>query len=83
MSRLTRLWPLAAIAAASLAACGGSDSGSNSTPTATTSGVVTGSYFEHAKVCIDANNNAKCDSDEALHSFPTRRSSDLDRKSVV
>lgn len=64
MSRLTRLWPLAAIAAASLSACGGSDSGSSSTPTASTSGVVTGSYFEHAKVCIDANNNAKCDSDE-------------------
>jgi len=65
MSRLTRLWPLAAIAAASLAACGGSDSGnSTSTSTATTSGVVTGSYFEHALVCIDANGNAQCDSNE-------------------
>ncbi|MGO4306221.1 acid phosphatase [Cupriavidus sp. RAF12] len=61
MSRLPRLWPLAAIAAACLSACGGSDSGSTA---ATTSGVVTGSYFEHAKVCIDANNNAKCDSSE-------------------
>jgi acid phosphatase len=66
MSRLTRLWPLAAIAAASLAACGGSDSGSTATNAApTTSGVVTGSYFEHAKVCIDANSNAQCDSGEA------------------
>ena len=62
MSRYPRLWPLAALAAACLSACGGSDS---STPAATTSGVVTGSYFEHAKVCIDANNNAKCDSGEA------------------
>ncbi|MBR7552284.1 hypothetical protein KC220_27455, partial [Mycobacterium tuberculosis] len=26
---------------------------------------MTGSYFEHAKVCIDANNNGKCDSGEA------------------
>ncbi len=62
MSRHPRLWPLAALAAACLSACGGSDS---STPAATTSGVVTGSYFEHAKVCIDANSNAKCDSGEA------------------
>jgi len=66
MSRTTRLWPLAALAAACLSACGGSDSGSSSaTPAATTSGVVTGSYFEHAKVCIDANNNGACDSSEA------------------
>ncbi len=62
MSRFTQLWPLAAMAAACLSACGGSDSG---TPVATTSGVVTGSYFEHAKVCIDTNNNAACDSGEA------------------
>lgn len=65
MSRKPRLWPLAALAAACLSACGGSDSGSTATPAATTSGVVTGSYFEHAKVCIDANANAKCDSGEA------------------
>ncbi|CAG2150789.1 hypothetical protein LMG31506_04292 [Cupriavidus yeoncheonensis] len=60
MSRYPRLRPLAALAAACLSACGGNDS----TPTATTSGVVTGSYFEHARVCIDANNNAQCDSGE-------------------
>ncbi|WP_454766618.1 acid phosphatase [Cupriavidus campinensis] len=60
MSRNLPLWPLAALAAACLSACGGSDSA----PAATTSGVVTGSYFEHAKVCIDANNNAACDSSE-------------------
>jgi len=65
MSRNPRLWPLAALAAACLSACGGSDSGSSAAPAATTSGVVTGSYFEHAKVCIDANNNAQCDSGEA------------------
>ncbi|MCA3232315.1 MAG: acid phosphatase, partial [Cupriavidus sp.] len=65
MSRNNRLWPLAALAAACLSACGGSDSGSNATPAATTSGVVTGSYFEHAKVCIDTNNNGACDSGEA------------------
>lgn len=63
MSRAIRLLPLAAIAAASLAACGGSDN-APATPAATTSGVVTGSYYEHAKVCIDANANAVCDSGE-------------------
>ncbi|MDF3834717.1 acid phosphatase [Cupriavidus basilensis] len=65
MRRALKLYPLAAVAAAAMTACGGSDSGSGSTPTAaTTSGVVTGSYFEYAKVCIDANNNGKCDGDE-------------------
>ncbi|MES2010139.1 MAG: acid phosphatase [Pseudomonadota bacterium] len=65
MRRALRLYPLAAVAAAAMAACGGSDSSSGSTPAAvTTSGVVTGSYFEHAKVCIDANNNGKCESTE-------------------
>jgi len=47
--------------AASMSACGGSDSNSSAS---NTSGVVTGSYFEHAKVCIDANNNGKCDAGE-------------------
>ncbi|MGN6651298.1 acid phosphatase [Trinickia sp.] len=65
MSRVFRLLPhlpLAALAAACMSACHGSDSNSVSTGT---SGVVTGSYFEHAKVCIDANNNGKCDAGEA------------------
>jgi acid phosphatase len=60
MRPILKLFPLAAAAAAALAACGGSDS-----PAVTTSGVVSGSYFEHAKVCIDANNNGKCDAGEA------------------
>lgn len=64
MSRAFRLLPLTALVAASMSACGGSDSNSNSASTQSTSGVVTGSYFEHAKVCIDANNNGKCDAGE-------------------
>jgi len=63
MSRAFRLLPLTALVAASMSACGGSDSSSTAS-TQSTSGVVTGSYFEHAKVCIDANNNGKCDSGE-------------------
>ncbi|CAJ0736231.1 hypothetical protein R16034_00368 [Ralstonia edaphis] len=62
MSRALRLLPLTALVAASMSACGGSDSSSNAS--ASTSGVVTGSYFENAKVCIDANNNGKCDAGE-------------------
>ncbi|WP_420992834.1 acid phosphatase [Cupriavidus sp. 30B13] len=68
MRRAFRLFPLAALAAAAMTACGGSDSGSPapaSPAAATTSGVVTGSYFEHAKVCLDANGNGKCDTGEA------------------
>ena len=60
MSRAFRLLPLTALVAASMSACGGSDSNSSAS-TQSTSGVVTGSYFEHAKVCIDANNNGKWD----------------------
>ncbi|CAJ0694554.1 hypothetical protein R82526_04175 [Ralstonia mannitolilytica] len=66
MSRAFRLLPhlpLAALVAASMTACGGSDSNSSAS-TQSTSGVVTGSYFENAKVCIDANNNGKCDAGE-------------------
>src|SRR5690242_3555706 len=59
MSRAFRLLPLPALVAASLSACSSSDS------TSTTSGVVTGSYFEHAKVCIDANSDGKCEAGEA------------------
>lgn len=62
-------WPTAIAAAALVAACGGSGDGpgflglgDSSTPS--TSGVVTGSYYRNAKVCIDANNNGRCDSGE-------------------
>ena len=63
MSRSFRLLPLTALVAAGMSACGGSDS-TSITPAAT-SGIVTGSYFEHAKVCLDANSNGKCDAGEA------------------
>ena len=45
---------------------GGGDSTSSSTPAGTeTSGVVIGSYFRNARVCLDANGNAACDAGEA------------------
>lgn len=61
-----------ALLAALLAGCGG---GNDSTGTplasnpeapakATTSGVVVGSYFRNAKVCLDANGNVRCDDGE-------------------
>lgn len=63
-------WPISIVAAAVVAACGGSSGSGFALPvgtasTATTSGVVTGSYYRNAKVCIDANNNGRCDSNEA------------------
>ncbi|WP_432261086.1 acid phosphatase [Cupriavidus sp. TMH.W2] len=61
MSQVFRPLSLAVLTALGVTACGGSDSA----PSASTSGVVTGSYFEHARVCLDANNNGKCDSGEA------------------
>lgn len=69
---LARLWPwpVAIAATAIVAACGGGSSGSSfpvassGSSTPTTSGVVTGSYYRNAKVCIDANNNGRCDSGE-------------------
>ncbi|MBK4737267.1 acid phosphatase [Noviherbaspirillum pedocola] len=60
-----KLLPLVALVSAGLTACGGSDS--NDTTAASspqTAGVVTGSYFRHAKVCIDANTNGRCDANE-------------------
>jgi acid phosphatase len=68
-------WPASIIAVAVVAACGGGSSGSNfgflptatmpAAATPTTSGVVTGSYYRNAKVCVDTNNNGRCDSSEA------------------
>jgi acid phosphatase len=55
-----QLLPIVAALAAGLAACG---SEAYIAP-AQTSGVVTGSYFRHAKACIDANNNGRCDAGE-------------------
>jgi hypothetical protein len=45
--------------AAGLAACGGHDDG-----TPQVAGQVLGSYIQNAKVCLDLNDNGKCDSDE-------------------
>ncbi len=68
----TMLSVLLASGAAALAACGGNDTASGTTPTqpappaqAATSGVVVGSYFRNALVCLDANGNAACDPGEA------------------
>ncbi|MFB0824052.1 acid phosphatase [Chromobacterium violaceum] len=58
MQRLACGLALTVIGAAVLSACG-SAGGS-----AATSGVVTGSYFRHAKVCLDRNGNGRCDSTE-------------------
>jgi acid phosphatase len=57
MKRLFILLPLAA----SLAACSSSGGGSS---TGSSQGVVTGSYYRHAKVCLDSNNNGRCDAGE-------------------
>ncbi|WP_260397103.1 acid phosphatase [Variovorax sp. KBW07] len=51
-------------------ACGGGDNNTSFFPfsggnAASTSGVVTGSYYRNAKVCIDTNNNGRCDTGEA------------------
>ncbi|WPB57096.1 acid phosphatase [Xylophilus sp. GOD-11R] len=56
----SRLLPIAALVAG-LSACGGSNS---PVVTTTTSGVVTGSYYQSALVCIDTNLNARCDTGE-------------------
>ena len=60
LARFIPLTATAAAVAAALVACGGNDD-----PQPTTSGIVTGSYFRHAKVCLDANGNGRCDSNEA------------------
>ncbi|MEJ8821806.1 acid phosphatase [Variovorax humicola] len=58
-----RCWPVAAVAAGLLAACGSSGApGGAAGPS--TSGVVTGSYYRNAKVCVDDNGNGRCDPGE-------------------
>lgn len=65
-------WPTAIAAAAMMVACGGGDNSgpgffgfpSGGSTATTTSGVVTGSYYRNAKVCIDTNGNGRCDSGE-------------------
>jgi acid phosphatase len=64
MQRLTCGFALTLIGAAVLTACGGGSSSSASAAPSSTSGVVTGSYFRHAKVCLDQNGNGHCDSNE-------------------
>src|ERR1700712_1286352 len=61
MKSALKLLPLAALLSAGLTACG---SGGSDTAVAQTTGVVTGSYFRHAKVCIDANSNGRCETSE-------------------
>jgi acid phosphatase len=62
----TRLLPLSAALALALAGCGGSGSSSAGSIDSSVAynGAVTGSYFRHAKVCLDLNNNARCDANE-------------------
>lgn len=74
--RSRHYWLGAAISAAlALSACGSSggddDDSSAAPPAAATSGVVVGSYFANAVVCLDANGNGHCDAGE-----PAARSDD-------
>ena len=57
MNRNLNLLPLAAILSAGLSGCGGSDAPA-------VSGIVAGSYYRHALVCLDDNGNGRCDSGE-------------------
>ena len=58
-ARLRPLLPLTALALAVLGACSTSGSGA-----ATTSGIVAGSYYRNALVCLDLDNNGRCDANE-------------------
>ena len=62
------------LTAASLAGCGGGDTvTARAGPAwAVTSGTVLGSYFRNAKVCLDTNANAQCDSGETSVRSDTR-----------
>jgi len=62
MKRTFCLLPLTA-ALVALGGCSSSDS-ANSASAGSASGVVTGSYFRHAKVCLDLNNNGRCDAND-------------------
>ena len=64
MNTTLKLLPLAAILSASLAGCGHDNDDTPSQPAATVKGVVTGSYYRHALVCLDANANGRCDNGE-------------------
>ena len=57
MNQTFRVLLLASITSATLSACGSG----GSAVSGVTSGVVTGSYFRHAKVCLDTNSNGRCD----------------------
>jgi hypothetical protein len=50
--------------AAGLSACGGNVDSTPQDTTPQVSGQVLGSYIQNAKVCLDLNDNGKCDSDE-------------------
>jgi acid phosphatase len=53
------------VAIAGLSGCGNSSSDVPASNQNQTSGTVTGSYYEGAKVCIDQNENGRCDAGEA------------------
>ncbi|KAF1022161.1 MAG: hypothetical protein GAK30_01306 [Paracidovorax wautersii] len=73
-------WGVAAVlATALLAGCGGSDdntaaSGGQDSAGTTVTGVVVGSYFANARVCLDSNGNGRCDGGE-----PSTRTDDNGR----
>ncbi|NMM09575.1 MAG: acid phosphatase [Polaromonas sp.] len=57
MNQTFRVLLLTSITSGALSACGSG----GSAVSGVTSGVVTGSYFRHAKVCLDTNSNGRCD----------------------
>lgn len=61
MKRTFYVLPLVASVALALTACSSGGGGSSTTMS---SGSVTGSYYRHAKVCLDTNNNGRCDAGE-------------------
>ncbi|GGP18346.1 acid phosphatase [Silvimonas iriomotensis] len=64
MKRALIQLPAAVAVLSALTACGGGGGDNAVTSAKTSSGVVVGSYFRHAKVCVDTNNNGKCDTGE-------------------
>ena len=55
---------LAVATVLSMSGCGGSSSNDNITNNTTVSGKVADGYLDKAKVCLDKNENGKCDTDE-------------------